>query len=180
MLQEWLADVFSRPDGLTLLAIACKTAVVYLFVLGALRLLGTRELGRLNAYDFVLVVVLANAVQNALVGGDTTLAGGLVSALTLLAINFALTQAIGRFPWLQKHVVGEPVVLVTDGQARWDRLGREGVTRDELMAALREHGVTGLGDVRLAVLEVDGDISVVPHDSVVHRSRRRFRRVKTT
>lgn len=179
MFDKWLADVFSSPDGLTLLGIAARSALIYLFVVVGIRLLGTRELGRLNAYDFVLIVVIANAVQNALVGGDTTLVGGLVSALTLLLMNQLVTWLLNRFPWLEKHVVGEPVVLVSGGHAQWDRMKREGITRDELMAALREHGVTELKDVRLAVLEVDGDISVVPSDSLVHRSQRRFRRVKT-
>jgi uncharacterized membrane protein YcaP (DUF421 family) len=180
MFADWLADVFSYPDGPTLLGIAGKSAVVYLFVVAGMRLLGTRELGRLNAYDFVLVVVIANAVQNALVGGDTTLVGGLVSAFTLLLMNFLVTLLLDRFPWLEKRVVGEPAVLVSDGRAAWERLRREGVTRDELMAALREHGVTRLEDVRLAVLEIDGDISVVPKESIVHRLRRRPRRVKAT
>ncbi len=180
MFASWLAEVFSCPDGPTLLGIVGKSAVVYLFVVAGMRLLGTRELGRLNAYDFVLVVVIANAVQNALVGGDTTLVGGLVSALTLLGMNYLVTTLLDRFPWLEKHVVGEPVVLVSDGRGQWHRMRREGVTKDELMAALREHGVTKLDDVRLAVLEVDGDISVVPKDSVVHRLRRRPRRMKAT
>lgn len=179
MFAQWLADVFSSPDWLTLLSIAGRSAVIYLFVVIGIRLVGTRELGRLNAYDFVLIVVIANAVQNALVGGDTTLAGGLISALTLLLMNLLVTWLLNRFPWLEKRVVGEPAVLVSDGHAQWDRMRREGVTRDELMAALREHGVTGLKDVRLAVLEVDGDISVVPRGSPVHRYQRRFRRVKT-
>ena len=80
MFEKWLAEVFTCPDWLTLLSIAGKTAVIYVFVVAGIRILGTRELGRLNAYDFVLVVVIANAVQNALVGGDNTLVGGLVSA----------------------------------------------------------------------------------------------------
>src|ERR687883_454620 len=108
MFEKWLAEVFSYPDGLTALSIVGKTAVLYLFVVAGLRLLGTRELGRLNAYDFVLVVVLANAVQNALVGGDNTLGGGLISALTLLLMNLLFTWLLNRFPWLERHVVGEP------------------------------------------------------------------------
>jgi uncharacterized membrane protein YcaP (DUF421 family) len=178
--EQWLAEIFSCPDGRTALGIAGETAVIYVLVVVGMRLLGTRELGRLNVYDFVLVVVVANAAQNALVGGDNTLGGGLVSALTLLLMNWLVTWLLDRFPWLERHVVGEPVVLVSDGQAQGERMRREGVTCDELMAALREHGVTTLGEVRLAVLEVDGDISVVPRDSAVHRSRRRFRRVKTS
>src|SRR5436305_14707008 len=132
MWEQWLAEVFTYPDGLTALAIAGKTAVIYLLIVLGMRLLGTRELGRLNAYDFVLVVVIANAVQNALVGGDNTLAGGLVSALTLLLMNLVLTKLLDRYPWLEKHVVGEPAVLVSDGRVQWERMKSEGVTRDEL------------------------------------------------
>ncbi len=180
MFDHWLAEVFSCPDGLTLLSIAGKTTLIYFLVVLGLRLLGTRELGRLNAYDFVLIVVLANSVQNAMVGGDNSLVGGIVAALTLLLLNRLLTWLLDRYPWLEKHMTGEPAVLVSDGRAQEVRMRREGVTPDELMAALREHGVTRLEDVRLAVLEVDGDISVVPRDSLVHRARRRFRRIKTT
>src|SRR5690349_4695316 len=101
MFQQWLADVFSYPDGLKSLGIVGRSAVIYLFVIIAMRLLGTRALGRMSAYDFVLVVVLANSVQNALVGGDDTLVGGVVSAVTLLAMNFAYTWLLNRFPKLE-------------------------------------------------------------------------------
>ncbi len=175
MLQRWLAEVFSCPDGMTLLGIVGRTAVIYLLIVLAMRLLGTRALGRMSAHDFVLVVVLANAVQNALVGGDNTLVGGLVSALVLLLLNFGLTWVLNHFPRLERHLVGEPAVLVSDGKVRWECLRREGINRDELMAGLREHGVTGVDDVRLAVLEVDGTISVVPREANVHRMRRRYR-----
>ena len=180
MLDDWLVETFSSPDGLTLLGIAAKTAAAYVFVVAGMRLLGTRQLGRLNAYDFVLVVVIANSVQNAMVGGDNTLVGGLTSAVTLLVLNYAFTWLLDRFPRLQKRLVGEPVILVNDGRPDAQRMQREGVTRDELMAALREHGVLSLDEVRLAVLEIDGDISVVPRGSPVHRLRRRARHVKST
>jgi uncharacterized membrane protein YcaP (DUF421 family) len=134
----------------------------------------------MSVYDFVLVVVLANAVQNALVAGDNSLVGGLVSALTLLVMNLAYTWLLNRFPRLEKQMVGEPVVLISQGNVRWDCLQREGVTRDELMAALREHGVTGVDEVRLAVLEVDGTVSVVPGANHVPRTRRRIRGPRPT
>lgn len=178
-MEQWLAEVFSRPDLLGMLAIAAKTAVIYVFVLAGLRLLGTRELGQMSAYDLVLIVVIANAVQNALVGGDTTLVGGMVSALTLLVLNRVFTWLLDRFPALERRMVGEPVVLVSDGLPRWDRMRREGVTREELMAGLREHGVASLDEIRLAVLEVDGTISVVPREARVHRTQRRYRGLRT-
>ncbi len=175
MLVQWLHQVFSHPSLADSAIIAAKTAVIYVFVITGLRLLGNRELGEMSAYDFVLVVVIANSVQNALVGGDNSLAGGLVSAFTLLGMNRLLTSALDRFPSLHRALIGEPVVLITDGRPRWERMRREGVDRDELMAALREHGVEGMNGVRLAVLEVDGTISVVPREGTVHRTRRRFR-----
>lgn len=108
-------------------------------------------------------------------GGDNSLAGGLTSALTLMIFNWLLTKLLNRFPVLENQVVGEPVVLVTDGKARKEVMQRQGVTDQELMASLREHGVGSLNKVSLAVLEVDGTISIVPKDSPIHRTRRRFR-----
>lgn len=179
-MEQWLGLVFSRPDFLVMLAIAAKTAAIYIFVIAGLRLLGTRELGQLTIYDFVLIVVIANAVQNALVGGDSTLVGGLISALTLLIVNRITTWLLDRFPSLAHQLIGEPVVLISDGQPRWERMRKEGVTREELMAGVREHGVASLDDIRLAVLEVDGSISVVPRDARVHRTRHQVRGLKKT
>lgn len=179
-MHTWLSEVFNSPDLLGILGIAAKTAAVYAFIIIGLRLLGTRELGQLSTYDFVLIVVIANAVQNAMVGGNQTLVGGLVSALTLMIMNGLMSWLLDHFPWLQHTMVGEPVVLVSDGLPRWDKMRKEGVTREELVAGLHEHGVASLDDVRLAVLEVDGSISVVPQQARVHRSRRRVRGLRTT
>lgn len=173
MFGQWLGQVFSHPGLVDCLAIAAKTAVIYLFVLAGLRALGSRELGEMTAYDFVLVVVIANAVQNALVQGDDSLGGGLVSAATLLLMNRLLSVLLARFPGLRHRVIGEPIVLVTDGRPRRREMRRAGVDSDELTAALHEHGVADLDAVRLAVLEVDGEISVVPKSGTVHRVRRR-------
>lgn len=175
MFQRWVTEVFSYPDGLMLLSIVGRSLLIYIFVVGAMRLLGTRPLGKMSAHDFVLIVVIANSVQNALVGGDVSLVGGLASAVTLLLANYFYTWLLDRFPKLEKQLLGEPVVLVSDGQPLSEHLQREGVNGEELMAALREHGIAHLDDVHLAVLEVDGAISVVPRDAQVHRTRRRFR-----
>lgn len=179
MPHHWLTDVFSYPSLSTLVAITIKTSVIYVFVVTGIRLLGTRELGEMTIYDFVLVVVISNSVQNALIGGDTTLLGGLASALTLLLINRMFTWLLTHFEWIETAMVGEPVVLVNAGRIQWERMRREGVDRETLMAGLREHGVAKLEDVQLAVLEVDGTISVVPQDSTVHRTRRHVRGIRT-
>ena len=178
-MEQWLLQVFSHPDPIAMVTIAAKTAVIYVLLVLGLRLLGSRALGEMSGYDFVLAVVIANSVQNALVGGDNTLVGGLVSAFTLLVVNRSFTWALTSFTWLERQVVGEPVVLVSAGVVHKERMKRVGVDHDELMAALREHGIDATDAVKLAVLEVDGTVSVVPKDAAVHRTRRRVRGMRT-
>ena len=167
--------VLSHPSWRGVAVIAGKTAVIYLFLVVGLRLLGKRALGQMNIYDLVLVVVLANAVQNAMVGDDTTLAGGLVAAVTLLVLNRAVTSVLARSERFERLLVGQPVVLVDHGQLVAEHLRREGVTQEQVMEALREHEIDDLRQARLAVLEADGTISVVPNESTVHRTRRHYR-----
>jgi uncharacterized membrane protein YcaP (DUF421 family) len=174
----FLSDVFDAPDLHGAALIAAKTAVVFLVLVVGLRLLGKRELGQMTIVDLVLIVILGNAVQNAMLNGDNTLAGGVVSVTILLGLNRALAMVLARSGRLERLLAGEPVVLVSEGRVNDAALRRQGVTGDQLLAALREHGVEDLGGVRLAVLEVDGTISVVPVSSSVIRTRRHFRGVR--
>lgn len=174
-MQDWLKTVFNTPTPMGALLIAGKTAVVYLFLVGGLRLLGKRQLGQMNLYDLVLIIVLANAVQNAMVGDDNTLVGGLIAATTLLILSRIFALLISRSPAIERVMVGEPVLIVTDGKAIRPAMLREGVTDDQLAAAMREHGLDQIGDVQMAILEVDGTISIVPQTSTVHRSRRHYK-----
>jgi uncharacterized membrane protein YcaP (DUF421 family) len=178
MFDQWLSDVFSHPDLGGALAIAAKTAIIYAFLVIGLRLLGKRELGQMTIYDFVLIVVLANSVQNAMVGSDTTLFGGLVAAITLLLLNRVFTWLLVRYPALERQLVGEPVVICRDGHLFEDRLRTEGISPEVVMAALREHGLSRLDEAQLCVLEVDGTISVVPTGATVHRSHHRVRALR--
>lgn len=178
ILMDWLAAVFSHPDLTGALMIAAKTAIVYLFLVFGLRLLGKRELGQMVVYDLILIVVIANAVQNAMVGQDTTLVGGLVAGLTLLLLNRAFTWLILRRPAVRHWLIGEPVLIIRDGHLLQGPLQREGITRDEVLAAMREHGVDQLASVQMAVLEEDGTISIVPKESAVRRTRRRLRGIR--
>src|SRR5205807_1009892 len=134
------------------LAIAGKTTLIYVFLVVGLRLSGKRALGQMNIYDFVLIVVLANAVQNAMVGNDTTLAGGVVAAVTLLVWNRLLTAVLARWSRAERMMVGEPVVLVDHGRLITSHMRREGITEDEVMEALREHEIDDLRKVRLGIL----------------------------
>jgi uncharacterized membrane protein YcaP (DUF421 family) len=178
MLPHWLVEIFTHPSPHGLLVIAGKTTVVYFFLVAGLRLLGKRELGQMNIYDLVLIIVLANAVQNAMVGDDTTLLGGIVAATTLLILNRLLTIVMLRSPRLERAMVGQPLLIVNDGHLLPDRMRKEGVTREQVLAALREHGLGDLHDVHMCVLEVDGSISVVPKQANVHRTRRHFRALR--
>ena len=170
--------VLSHPDWTGAAAIAVKTAIIYVFLVLGLRLFGKRALGQMNIYDLVLVIVLANAVQNAMVGNDTTLAGGLVAAATLLVLNWLTTTLVARSPRIEQFMVGGPEVLVNHGQLVRATMRREGISEEQIMEALREHEIEDLDRVRLAVLEADGTISVVPVASRVHRTRRHYRGVR--
>lgn len=177
-MSRWLADVFSHPDLRGALLIAGKTTIIYFFLVAGLRLLGKRELGQMNIYDLVLIIVLANAVQNSMVGNDNSLIGGIVAAVTLLIWNRLFTLVLARSPKLERVMVGEPSLILNDGQLIEDRMRREGVTREQVMAALREHGLDQLDQAHMCVLEVDGSISVVPKEATVHKTRRHFKALR--
>lgn len=150
--------------GSDLLSVALRTAIVYGFLVVALRLAGKREIGQLSILDLVVLLVIADAVQNAMVGENTTLWGGLVAATTLILIDRGLRLLTERVPAARKALESEPRLLVRDGVPLERALREEGISPDELGAALRENGLARAEDAALAVLETDGRISVVPKD----------------
>ncbi len=158
--------------------IVIRTAAVYLAVYVGLRLMGKRELGQMTVFDLVVILLIANAVQNAMVGPDTSVAGGIIAAFVLLAINWAVARWRQRSPFWGRILEGTPTVLIQDGEFIWPHLRREGIERTELEMAMREHGVESIRDVKLAVLEVDGSISIVPGDSRVVRTRKHIRQFR--
>jgi uncharacterized membrane protein YcaP (DUF421 family) len=142
--------------------IVLRTTAIYLGILIGLRLAGKRELGQVTLFDLVVLLLIANAVQNAMVGPDTSLSGGLVAAAVLLVLNALVARLRLRWPILRRVVEGSPTLLVLHGEVLADHLRREGLDQDTLGASLREHGVVDLSDVEMAVLEIEGSISVVP------------------
>lgn len=178
LFSQWLTSAFAFPDLGGALAIAAKSALIYLFLIAGLRLLGLRELGQMSVYDLVLIVVIANSVQNAMVGQDTSLGGGLVAALTLLVLNRAFTWLIVQYPEIRRWMVGEPVLIVKDGEMLDAAMRKEGVTREQVLAAMREHGVGTLSDIQMAVLEMDGTLSIVPKEATVQRTHHRVRGIR--
>src|SRR5213594_632900 len=158
----------------TLLDVAIRTTIVYLALLVGLRLTGTRQLGQMSTFDLVLLLIIANAVQNAMVGPDTSLAGGLVAASVL--IDWWRLRSRG----FAKLLAGEGIMLIHHGTILETHLRRAGITRDEVVQALREHGVADVKDVLLAVLEPDGAISVIRNDDLMPgmRPHHRIRAIK--
>ncbi len=152
---------FNSSTPITMLEIAARTTIVYIFLIVGLRLTGKRELGQLNPLDLVLILVISNAVQNAMTGPDTSVTGGIVAAITLLIINQILTYFRDHNERAGQFLEGSPVLLVHDGKFVTEHLIHEHITEDDVMQALREHGVDKVGDCQSAVLEVDGTISVI-------------------
>ena len=143
--------------------IALRSACVYLAVLGALRLVGKRHVAQLSLVDFVLVLLVSNAVQNAMVGSeDASVTGGLAAAFTLILINQALTRLLLRNSRLSSILEGEPTLLIRDGVVLENHLARECLRREELEEAIREHGIETVAGVKQAILEIDGSISILP------------------
>ena len=155
--------------------ILVRTGVVYVALLFGFRLSGKRQIGQMTPFDLVLILLIANAVQNAMVGPDNSLYGGLIAAGALLVLNLAVARFRDRAGIFRKLVEGEPAVLISDGNLVPEAIRREGIDMQELEQAIREHGLAGLNEVKMAVLEVDGTISVVPGGTDTIRTHRRFR-----
>jgi uncharacterized membrane protein YcaP (DUF421 family) len=148
-----------------LLEISLRTAVIYAVVLAGVRLSGKREVGQMTPFDLTLLLLLSNAVQNAMTGPDTSLMGG-VAAATLLVLNYFVAEVSGGNRRFRKFVQGQPSLLVHDGTIIESHMAKEHVSMDELQRALREHGIATCHDVALAVLEVDGSISCLKYDDL--------------
>ena len=146
------------------LQVVVRTAVVYLFLVLILRLSGKREVGQMSILELIVILLISDAVQNSMVGEDTTLLGGLVAVTTLLALDLGLSRVTGRSRRLRRVIEGEPRLLVRDGHLLSKALREESVEPEKVRAAVRAHGLARVEDVRLAVLEIDGSISVVPMD----------------
>ena len=145
--------------------IGLRSAAVYLFMIAALRMFGKNQLSQLNAGDVVLLLLISNAVQNAMVGPDTSLQGGLFAALILFALNFILKKIFFKYSKVKNIVEGHPYILIRDGVVNESILKKVEISEDELLESVHEHGVEDFKSVKLAVLEVDGNISVVSLDN---------------
>lgn len=156
----------------TFIDILLRTAAVYLVILIGLRLAGKREMGQMTVFDLVVLLLISNAVQNAMVGPDTSLVGGILAAVVLLVINALVARLRLKWPRLRHWIEGTPTLLALHGESIPEHLRREGVDEETLLAALREHGVADLKSVEMVVLETDGSISVVPVGGTTQRGKK--------
>ena len=163
--------------SVNVLELVLRGVIVYAALLVALRIFGKREVGQFTLYDLVFVLLVANALQPAMTGPDSSLTGGLVLIVALVLANF-LVGRLDRLPRVHRLFTPAPSVILKDGQFIPHVMQREGVTADECEMAIREHGLDGAKDVKLGVLEPDGTISVVPEDKAVQKLKRRVRFVR--
>lgn len=141
--------------------IIIRSASVYLFMLIALRIFGKKELSQLNTADVILILLISNSVQNAMVGSNISLLGGLAAASVLFVINFALKKLMYKSKWFSDFMQEKPEILIHEGKIDFKALSKLNITSDELQEAMREHGVEHFTDVKLAMLEIDGNISII-------------------
>ena len=158
------------------LDIMLRAVAVYIFIIIAIRLFGKKELTQLSVIDLVFILLISNAVQNAMVGSNTSLQGGLVAAVALFITNFILKKLIYKFQPIGKLIQGEPITLIYNGLVQKKNLEKADFTIYELEAAVREHGVKSIENVDLAILEVDGNISVLSEDFKTKSRRKRVRK----
>ncbi|MEI8134542.1 MAG: YetF domain-containing protein [bacterium] len=143
--------------------IILRSVVVYLVILAGFRLAGKRHISQLSLLDFALILLISNAVQNAMVGTDTSLFGGIVAAVSLLAANLILTKLISRNKLSKEFLVGEPKLLIRNSKLILSTMEHENLSEEDLLEAIREHGFESLSEVRTAILELDGSISIIPY-----------------
>jgi uncharacterized membrane protein YcaP (DUF421 family) len=149
--------------------IVVRTTVVYAFVIAVLRFGGKREVGQLGIVDLVALLLLANAVQNAMVGSDSSLGGGLLAAAVIVALALLLDRAMARSRLVRHLLVGESRVLILNGRVNRRAMEHEHISEDEMQEALHEHGLQYRREVKRATLEVDGSISIIPQPEASDR-----------
>lgn len=152
--------------------IAGKSIVIYLFIIAAIRIFGKKELAQLSVIDLVFILLISNSVQNAMVGTDSSLAGGIVAALGLFICNYIFKLLLRRSEKFSKIVQGEKIILVVGGKLDEVALKKSMLTKEEIEMAVREHGVDTIADADLVILEVDGNITVLSND-YEHKSVRK-------
>ncbi len=160
-----------------ILSITLRSTAVYVCIVLFIRIFGKKEISQLSVVDLVFILLISNSVQNAMVGDNTSLQGGLIAALTLFILNTLFRSLIFKSKSVENFLEGSPVMLIHQGKILSDHLTKVKITMEELEATVREHGVENISKVDLAVLEIDGNISVLS-DNYKHKTVRKRRHHK--
>lgn len=160
--------------------IILRSAAIYFFMVVALRVFGKKELSQLNTADVILILLISNSVQNAMVGSNSTLWGGIAAASALFVINFGFKKLMFNSKLLKDLLQDKPQILVHNGKADFKILAKLEITHEELTEALHEHGLENLKDVKLALLEMDGNISIISGNKQLHQTHYKRRRTRKT
>jgi uncharacterized membrane protein YcaP (DUF421 family) len=171
-----VSDIFRL--GTPPLELVVRTILVYFVFLAALRVFGKREIGQFTIFDLALVLLAANALQPAMTGPDTSVTGAAIIIATIFALNWLVSELRSRYPPIRRLLENQPDVVGRDGRWITRAVEREGLDDVDLEAALREHGLADVAEMKLAVLEEDGSISIVPVDETRSAAARRHRRYR--
>ncbi len=157
--------------GIPVIEKIVRPIIIYLFLVAALRLSGKRELAQLNPFDLVVLLTLSNTVQNAIIGNDNSLLGGIIGATTLMGVNYLVIRMLYRHPRLGRLLKGEPTVLIEHGRVLGDRLVREAITIEELTEAARKQGFESLEMIERAELDSAGQLVFTPRRAPADQDR---------
>lgn len=157
------------------LEIVIRSVSVYLFMVIALRIFGKKELSQLNTADVILILLISNSVQNAMVGSNSTLWGGIIAALALFIINFIFKKVMSNSKFIKNLVQDKPEILIHEGKIDFKTLAKLDISSDELQEAMREHGVEYYKDVKLAMFEIDGNISIISGNTNLKQTKHKRR-----
>ncbi|MFV5685958.1 DUF421 domain-containing protein [Flavobacterium sp. GB2R13] len=157
--------------------IIIRSTAVYFFMVISLRFFGKKELSQLNTADVILILLISNSVQNAMVGTNTSLYGGMAAATVLFTINFILKKLMFKYKKFSDFMQEKPEILIHDGNLDFKALSKLNISSDELKEAMREHGIEFFKDVKLAMLEIDGNISIISGDKNLKQTHYKRRRI---
>ena len=147
-----------------------RSVAVYAFMIVALRIFGKKQLSQLNTADVILILLISNSVQNAMVGSNVSLIGGILAALSLFIMNLIFKKLLFKSELLKKWMQDKPEILVHNGKIEFETVAKLGITSEELEEVMREHGIEHFRDIKLAMLEIDGDISMISGNSTLRQT----------
>ncbi|WP_396164012.1 DUF421 domain-containing protein [Flavobacterium sp.] len=161
------------------LDITLRSVAVYFFMIIALRIFGKKELSQLNTADVILILLISNSVQNAMVGANTSLYGGIIAAFSLFLINYIFKKVMLKSKFIKELVQDKPEVLIHNGKIEFKTIARLGITAEELEEAMREHGIEYYKEVKLAMFEIDGNISIISGNENLKQTHHKRKAHKT-